>query len=232
MSRRIKDILFILAGVILGTGVSLTTTLVLAHGGDTSKLHACVDDTTGALRIVGENDACPGGEHNVDWDQDAVASVGEHKPPFVCSFKCYFSDFPEKFKGKDFTNAFIRQLQLMNVDMSDTNFSSSVITGGQFTGSDLSNSDFSNSNVSSTSFQNTTLASTNFTAASAEGTGFQNANLTNGNFTNANFTYADFTGATNMDTTTLTGVTWDNTICPDGTNSNDNGNTCVGHLTP
>jgi hypothetical protein len=25
------------------------------------------------------------------------------------------------------------------------------------------------------------------------------------------------------------GVIWNNTTCPDGTNSNNNGNTCVGH---
>ena len=28
----------------------------------------------------------------------------------------------------------------------------------------------------------------------------------------------------------LTGVTWDNTTCPDGTNSDVNGGTCEGHL--
>ena len=29
---------------------------------------------------------------------------------------------------------------------------------------------------------------------------------------------------------TLTGVHWSNTTCPDGTNSDNDGNTCVGHL--
>jgi hypothetical protein len=28
----------------------------------------------------------------------------------------------------------------------------------------------------------------------------------------------------------LTGVTWSHTFCPDHTNSDDNGGTCVGHL--
>jgi hypothetical protein len=29
---------------------------------------------------------------------------------------------------------------------------------------------------------------------------------------------------------TLTGITWAQTTCPDGTNSNTNGYTCIGHL--
>jgi hypothetical protein len=37
------------------------------------------------------------------------------------------------------------------------------------------------------------------------------------------------TGA-NLSAATFTGVTWRNTICPDGTNSDANGNTCVGSL--
>jgi hypothetical protein len=28
----------------------------------------------------------------------------------------------------------------------------------------------------------------------------------------------------------VTGVTWSNTTCPDGTNSNNDGGTCTGHL--
>ena len=35
---------------------------------------------------------------------------------------------------------------------------------------------------------------------------------------------ADLTGAD------LTGVYWNDTTCPDGTNSNDNGNTCENNL--
>jgi len=50
----------------------------------------------------------------------------------------------------------------------------------------------------------------------------------------ADLTGADLTGTTLIDAdltdADLTGVVWDNTFCPDGTNSNDNGGTCVGHL--
>jgi hypothetical protein len=50
------------------------------------------------------------------------------------------------------------------------------------------------------------------------------------NFTNANFIRVDLTGSVGIDPATRPGITWSNTICPEGTNSNDNGNTCEGHL--
>lgn len=52
------------------------------------------------------------------------------------------------------------------------------------------------------------------------------ADLTGADLTNVDFTGIDLT------TATLTGVIWANTLCPDGTNSDANGNTCEGHLVP
>jgi uncharacterized protein YjbI with pentapeptide repeats len=49
------------------------------------------------------------------------------------------------------------------------------------------------------------------------------ANLTDANLTDANLTDADLTGAR------LVNMTWSDTICPDGTNSDSDGHTCVGH---
>jgi hypothetical protein len=37
-------------------------------------------------------------------------------------------------------------------------------------------------------------------------------------------------GATGMKPATLTGVIWNKTACPDGTNSDQDGGTCLGHL--
>lgn len=46
---------------------------------------------------------------------------------------------------------------------------------------------------------------------------------TNASLKGATLTRATFTGAI------VTGVIWSNTICPDGTNSNKDGGTCIGH---
>jgi len=47
----------------------------------------------------------------------------------------------------------------------------------------------------------------------------------------ANLSGADLRGA-DMSNTILDGVIWKETRCPDGTVSDDNGGTCVGHLAP
>jgi uncharacterized protein YjbI with pentapeptide repeats len=44
-------------------------------------------------------------------------------------------------------------------------------------------------------------------------------------------TGANLSGA-NLNSATLTGVKWNNTTCPDGTNSNADAGTCIGHLKP
>lgn len=48
--------------------------------------------------------------------------------------------------------------------------------------------------------------------------------LVDANMTNADLSGADLTGATLID------VIWGNTTCPDGTNSNTDGDTCVNDL--
>jgi CSLREA domain-containing protein len=50
------------------------------------------------------------------------------------------------------------------------------------------------------------------------------ADLTSADLTDASLRYA------NLSASVLTGVVWANTTCPDGTNSDANGGTCVGHL--
>jgi len=50
------------------------------------------------------------------------------------------------------------------------------------------------------------------------------AKLDGADLSRADLTGADLTGAA------LTGVTWSATICPDGSNSDENGRTCRGHL--
>jgi uncharacterized protein YjbI with pentapeptide repeats len=78
-----------------------------------------------------------------------------------------------------------------------------------------------------------------YQAASGGSSDFTGANFTNAflrdviqgsnNYTNANFTSA-YLGGSAFPGSVFTGAIWNNTICPDGTNSNGNdGLTCVGH---
>jgi uncharacterized protein YjbI with pentapeptide repeats len=64
----------------------------------------------------------------------------------------------------------------------------------------------------------------NLSSASLSQTGFRYGDLAGVNFTNANLDDSDFTNAN------LLGATWSNTTCPDGSNSNADGNTCANDL--
>jgi hypothetical protein len=57
------------------------------------------------------------------------------------------------------------------------------------------------------------------------------ANLKGVDLSGANLSDADLRGA-QLDGANLKNVTWRNTKCPDGTNSDENNHTCLGHLTP
>ncbi|MGB8646487.1 MAG: pentapeptide repeat-containing protein [Anaerolineae bacterium] len=87
---------------------------------------------------------------------------------------------------------------------------------------DLSYCNFATLDVSTWKFSSG--GSVNMTGAK-----FQGSNVCGADFTGANLTNAAFSSATNGTAAIVTGATWSNTTCPDGTNSNANGNTCVGH---
>jgi hypothetical protein len=64
-------------------------------------------------------------------------------------------------------------------------------------------------------------AGDNLTGADLSEADFADGNLAGANLTNANLDGANIIGANTE------GVTWSNTTCPDGTNSNNDGDTCV-----
>ena len=69
------------------------------------------------------------------------------------------------------------------------------------------------------------LSGINLSGVNLSGDVFFEDNLTGANLTNASLGGADVKDAT------LAGVTWVFTTCPDETNSDHDGGTCVGHLT-
>jgi uncharacterized protein YjbI with pentapeptide repeats len=84
----------------------------------------------------------------------------------------------------------------------------------------------------SVSLEKALLTGTVFVRANLSGANLKDStvsgviNLSNANLTGANLYNVNLTAAN------VSGVTWSNTLCPDGTNSNANGGTCVGHLAP
>ncbi|MDB4865653.1 pentapeptide repeat-containing protein, partial [Euryarchaeota archaeon] len=88
----------------------------------------------------------------------------------------------------------------------------------------LNNIDFSNSSLIMADFYNSNMRHSNLS----------NANLTGAYFRNAHLAFADLSGAdlsgADLSNTYLADVYWNDTTCPDGSNSDNNGNTCVNNL--
>lgn len=128
-----------------------------------------------------------------------------------------------KFTNATFSNTNLQNVNLIETEMPNLNLSTSIIAGADFSGSNLAGSTFPSSPGSI--FYQANLTGANFTGSTVGQSNFDGANLTNANMTNANLF-----SAANLSTATRTGIIWSNTICPDGTNSNNNGSTCEGHL--
>lgn len=140
--------------------------------------------------------------------------------------RCFFtSDMGDRLTGKDLKKAYLDGVTSSNVNYSNADLKKSSLEGfnssvDNFTGVSFVDADLSNglsSNISN--YTNADFTGVNLTNGSINGN-----NFTGANFTNANLTQSSFTN------NTFTSVTWSNTTCADGTNSNNNGNTCIGHL--
>jgi uncharacterized protein YjbI with pentapeptide repeats len=129
--------------------------------------------------------------------------------------------------GPQLQSISFRSTNLVGVDLHgavlvDTNLSSADLTGANLTGA-LSRGP---------NFTRTNLTNANLSCSYLDGN-FANANLSGANLDRAVlfFDTEQRSGrAYNLGSANLTGVNWNHTTCPDGTNSDDNGDTCVGHL--
>ena len=155
--------------------------------------------------------------------------------------------------GSIFASAEMRWIHLSFSDLSYADLTDAILTGAILDDADLSYADLSYANLGQfrTIYEetmnwelNSTTTIYNYYNTSATNTSFyhaslQNAILSDGNYINADFRFADLKGA-DLTNATLTGsnffsanlseVYWNNTICPDGQNSDDNGFTCENNL--
>ena len=150
-----------------------------------------------------------------------------------------------RLNGTNFTNANLTSADLRSADLTGAN-----LTGAAFNNVDLREvigltatqlqsvgppgpvgCDFSGLTLSGK------LDRLNFSYANFFGANLAEANLYQAILAGANLAGANLTGAdlhdADLDGANLFNVTWSNTICPDGSNSDDNGypSSCVGHLT-
>ena len=121
--------------------------------------------------------------------------------------------------GCNFTDILLTHSNLASAYLPNSNFTDAFAQDVIFSFANLSGTDFTNGN-----FMRSLFDSTNLSGAILSGSSFNYADFIDTDFSNADLSNAYLSDSTLQD------VIWDNTICPDGTNSDDNGNTCMNNL--
>jgi hypothetical protein len=237
----------LIAAVAVGVAIGgVGPAVVRAAIPDGNTVHGCytnaatIFNAKGTIQVIdtATTPTCPTGTTALNWDKTSTGgtTVGGFMPNLV---------------GANFTNASLPYRNFAGVDMHDALLGGSVLTGSDFSGANLSGTSFTtpakmeNTNFHNTNFTNLVITTdslgmtfsanvsgANFTGASLDKVTFLSTSAVTGtNFTNAQFSRVIFTGV-NLTPTTLTGATWTHVGCPDGTSSDNNGNTCIGHLVP
>ncbi|HSZ38100.1 MAG TPA: pentapeptide repeat-containing protein [Acidimicrobiales bacterium] len=123
----------------------------------------------------------------------------------------------------------LRGANLIGGNMPGINLSGANVSEAKFTGDDLTGALFTGTSLFDTGFENANLTDADFSGDNLDGSNLTGADLAGTNFVDANLENATLFEATGVSTTDVTGVTWLDTTCPDGTNSNFDGGTCLGH---
>jgi uncharacterized protein YjbI with pentapeptide repeats len=126
-------------------------------------------------------------------------------------------------------NATFNNTNLTDANLSGDNAKGASFDGANLTGANLTGGNFQDVNFTSANLTNADLQGDNLKGSNMTGANLSGSNMSSGNFQDINFTNANLTRA-NLSGSNIKGTTWSNTTCPDGTNSNNDGDTCTGHL--
>lgn len=228
--------LMAVAGAAVIGGVSTALVQAAVPSSSDGQVHACYRnsaallDPKGAVRVI-DNQA---GEACASYE------TGLNLRPQILRSDVTAIDFSGSnmngwdLRGRDFTSATFYSTYVRGADMSNSNFTNAVVWGLDAGGASFSNANFTNINTDQGAgrFNHTNLNGADFSSnLRVLGIEAKVATMIGTNFTNVSIEGSDFTGS-NMSNAALTGATWHNTFCPDGTNSDDHASTCIGHLVP
>ncbi len=141
--------------------------------------------------------------------------------------------------GCDKVHADLESAKLNGADLRRTNFTRAGLLAAVLSRADGVQVNLSRAVLSDALLIRATLTDGNLTRADLFGATLTGATLTratliDANLAGASINRADLTRATlkgaNMSGTHVGGVTWNDTVCPDGTNSDHDHGSCKGHL--
>jgi uncharacterized protein YjbI with pentapeptide repeats len=140
----------------------------------------------------------------------------------------------EPGSGRDFSGESQLQPNYQGQDLQCANFAATELFQPNFSNANLFRAIFDDTEVQQGVFVGANLSGARFSLAELYGPNFASANLTGASFANVQMIDPDFSGANltgaGLTSAAMAGAVWNNTICPDGQNSNDVGGTCEGHF--
>jgi uncharacterized protein YjbI with pentapeptide repeats len=141
--------------------------------------------------------------------------------------------------GATLSGASLDSAFLSGASMQDIRSAHLHLRGALMINTDLTNAQLIAANLNSANLSGATLTGANLENATLVGANLEGANLLGADLTGADFTDANLFRANfrpevgQLPAGRLHGIIWNNTTCPDGTNSDDNGGQCsVANLTP
>jgi hypothetical protein len=135
--------------------------------------------------------------------------------------------------GADLSNAVLVAANFTDATADDADFTRANLDGATMTRTLANYASFANAIMTSASVENATLDNANLTYlngrdASFKGSSLQDVNLKYSSLYSADLTNANLRNAANASTANLNAITWNNTTCVDGTNSDQhNGASCL-----
>ncbi len=121
------------------------------------------------------------------------------------------------------------QVDLRGADLSGRNLQDNNLSGAEMNHADLDGANLQNAFLPNAILTDATAKGANLQHADLAGAVLRAVDFTGANLQHADMTDADLTGA-NLAGAHTDQITWSNTTCPDGTNSNADGGSCNGHL--
>jgi hypothetical protein len=210
----------------------------LVQVGDDTRTVTCTTTTATTCTVTGLMD---GRQHRAKVR--AINAVGQGKVSLSGKFTPGQSpDCSNLVPGANLEYCPLNQedVSLAGLDLAGADFWGAKLEGENFTGADLAGALFGGNTQAQADLSSAIFSGANLTGATLDGTylyttTFNGANLTDASFAGAtlifvNFSDANLTGSDLNQADLLQSPSWSDTICPDGTNSDSDGNTCADNL--
>ena len=191
-----------------------STTCTISGLRDGRKVHAKVRAVNG----VGTSQAAQSGTFTPGLSPDCA-----NLTPGANLQYCDFRD--ASFDGLNLAGADLWGANIVGASFGGADLVGTLFGGDTLAQSDLTTVNFSNADMEDAILGNTYIYSTSFDGADLTNASFDGATLIFVGFSDANLTGSDI-GQAEL----LQNIDWSNTICPDGTNSDSDGDTCINNL--